>query len=215
MLNKKIRRSIIETKEKKEKQLIGENLIKSRLSALVEHIQSEDDFNQLSEDKKFQLSYNILSELSYLESTGLLLEFDLASAFKSLFGGFFGDVTQTVFEPLLGKIIYPLFGEGYMSNFIISYLTKRPSEVIKSMSDCKLMTKLIAQSIVEAMVMSLQRQKGFDAPGYSYLRNALGGLIEGSEFVQGIENSISSTVCGVFNKVGDNVKKVETKLKTA
>ena len=51
--------------------------------------------------------------------------------------------------------------QGFMSNFIISYLTSRPSEVIRSMSDCKLMTKLIAESIVEAMIMSLQRQKGF------------------------------------------------------
>ena len=73
---------------------------------------------------------------------------------KSIFGGFFGNATQTFFEPLLGKLVYPLFGEGFMSNFIISYLTSRPSEVIKSMSDCKLMTNLIAESVVEGMVMS-------------------------------------------------------------
>jgi hypothetical protein len=45
------------------------------------------------------------------------------------------------------------------------------------MSDCKLMTKLIAESVVEGMVMSLQNQKGFDAPGYSFLRNSLGDVI--------------------------------------
>jgi hypothetical protein len=214
MLEKKIRQTIIETKEQKEKQLIEQHLIKSRLSVLVEHVQSEEEFNKLSEDKKIQLSFNILQELSYLESTGLLSEQNLSSVFKSLFGGLFGDVTQTVFEPLLGKIVYPLFGEGFMSNFIISYLTSRPSDVIKSMSDCKLMTKLVAESIVEGMVMSLQRQKGFDKPGYSYLRNALGSVIEGSEFISGIERSISSAVCGVFSKVANNAKNVETKLKT-
>jgi hypothetical protein len=181
---------------------------------LVEHIQSEDDFNDLTEDKKAQLSYNILSELSYLESNGLISEVDLSSAFKSLFGGFFGNVTQTVFEPLIGKIVTPLFGEGFMSNFIISYLTSRPSEVIKSMSDCKLMTKLVAESIVEGMVMSLQRQKGFDAPGYSFLRNTLADAITGMGFVSSIENSISKTVCELFGKFANNAKKVEAKLKT-
>jgi hypothetical protein len=213
MLEKKIRRSIIETKERKERKLIGEQLVKSRLSAIVEHIQDEDDFNNLTEDKKAQLSYNILSELSYLQSNGLISEVDLSSAFKSLFGGFFGNVTQTVFEPLIGKIVYPLFGEGFMSNFVISYLTSRPSEVIKSMSDCKLMTKLVAESIVEGMVMSLQRQKGFDAPGYSFLRNTLGDAITGTGFVSSIENSLSKTVCSLFGKFANNAKNIESKLK--
>jgi hypothetical protein len=213
MLEKKIRRSIIETKERKERKLIGEQLVKSRLSAIVEHIQDEDDFNNLTEDKKAQLSYNILSELSYLQSNGLISEVDLSSAFKSLFGGFFGNVTQTVFEPLIGKIVYPLFGEGFMSNFVISYLTSRPSEVIKSMSDCKLMTKLVAESIVEGMVMSLQRQKGFDAPGYSFLRNTLGDAITGTGFVSSLENSLSKTVCSLFGKFANNAKNIESKLK--
>ena len=215
MLEKKIRRSIIETKEQKEKKLIEEHLVKSRLLVLVEHIQNENDFNDLTEDKKAQLSYSILSELSYLESNCLISEVDLSSVFKSLFGGFFGNVTQTIFEPLIGKIVTPLFGEGFMSNFIISYLTSRPSEVIKSMSDCKLMTKLVAESIVEGMVMSLQRQKGFDAPGYSFLRNTLADAITGMGFVSSIENSISKTVCELFGKFANNAKKVETKLKTA
>ena len=102
-----------------------------------------------------------------------------------------------------------------MSNFIISYLTKRPSEVIRSMSDCKLMTKLLAESVVEGMVMSLQNQKGFNAPGYSFLRNTLGDVIEGTEFAKGIENSLSNTVCSLFSKFTNNAKKVEAKLKTS
>ena len=214
MLEKRVRKTLVEAKEEKQKQIIQERLVKTRLSVLVEHIQDEDDFNNLTEDKKAQLSYNILSELSYLQSNGLISEVDLSSAFKSLFGGFFGNVTQTVFEPLIGKIVKPLFGEGFMSNFIISYLTSRPSEVIKSMSDCKLMTKLVAESIVEGMVMSLQRQKGFDAPGYSFLRNTLADAITGTGFVSGIENSISNTVCELFGKFANNAKKVEAKLKT-
>lgn len=214
MLEKKIRRSIIEAKEQKEKQLIESHLVKSRLSVLVEHIQSEEDFNNLSESKRIQLSFNILQELSYLESSGLLSEQNLSGAFKSLFGGFFGNVTQTVFEPLIGKLVYPLFGQGFLSNFIISYLTSRPSDVIKAMSDCKLMTKLIGESVVEGMIMSLQRQKGFDAPGYSFLRNTLADVIKGTGFVSGIENSISGTVCSLFDKFAGNAEKVKSKLAT-
>ncbi len=215
MLEKKIRRSILEAKEQKEKRIIENHLVKTRLSILVEHVQSEDEFNELTEDKKAQLSYNILNELSYLQANGLISEQDLSGVFKSLFGGFFGNATQTIFEPLIGKIVTPLFGEGFMSNFIISYLTSRPSEVIRSMSDCKLMTKLVSESIVEGMVMSLQRQKGFDAPGYSFLRNTLADAITGTSFATSIENSISDTVCDLFGKFANNAKKVEAKLKTS
>ena len=215
MLERKVRKSLMEIKEQKEKNLIKENLVNTRLSVLVESIKSKGNFNNLSEDKKIQLSFNVLQELAYLESTGLLSEQDLGGALKSVFGGFFGNATQTFFEPILKKFIVPLFGEGFMTNFIISYLTSRPSDVIKSMSDCKLMTKLIAESIVEGMVMSLQRQKGFDGTGYAFLRNTLGGAITNSSFATSIENGISSTICGLFSKFADNAEKVESKLKTS
>jgi len=215
MLERKVRKSLMEIKEQKEKNLIKENLVNTRLSVLVESIKSKGDFNNLSEDKKIQLSFNVLQELAYLESTGLLSEQDLGGALKSVFGGFFGNATQTFVEPILKKFIVPLFGEGFMTNFIISYLTSRPSDVIKSMSDCKLMTKLIAESIVEGMVMSLQRQKGFDGTGYAFLRNTLGGAITNSSFGTSIENGISSTICGLFSKFAGNAEKVESKLKTS
>ena len=215
MLERKVRQSLMEIKEQKEKYLIEQKIVKNRLLVIVEHIKDEDEFNRLSENEKSQLTFNILQELSYLQNSGLLSEQDLGGALKSVFGGFFGNATETFFEPLLGKIVKPLFGEGFMSNFIISYLTKRPSEVIRSMSDCKLMTKLLAESVVEGMVMSLQNQKGFNAPGYSFLRNTLGDAIEGTEFARGIENSLSSSVCSLFSKFTNNAKKVEAKLKTS
>jgi hypothetical protein len=87
MLKIKVRQSLMEVKEQKEKDLIKENLVKNRLLVLVEHIKSEDEFNRLSENKKSQLSFNVLQELSYLESNGLISEQDLGGALKSVFGG--------------------------------------------------------------------------------------------------------------------------------
>ena len=62
------------------------------------------------------------------------------------------------------------------------------------------------------MTMSLQRQKGWDGAGYGFIRNTLGGAIEGTEFVQGIEKGISSTICGLFDKFAGNAEKVKSKL---
>ena len=57
MLERKIKQSLIETKEMKEKNLIKENLVKKRLGMLSESIKSKGDFNSLSENKKIQLSF--------------------------------------------------------------------------------------------------------------------------------------------------------------
>ena len=54
MLERKVRQSLIEIKEQKDRNLIKETLVKTRLLVLVEHIKSEDEFNKLSENKKSQ-----------------------------------------------------------------------------------------------------------------------------------------------------------------
>ena len=51
MLERKVRQSLLEVKEQKERDLIKENLVRQRLSMLVEHIQSEDEFNGLSKNE--------------------------------------------------------------------------------------------------------------------------------------------------------------------
>jgi hypothetical protein len=44
MLEKKVRKSLIETKERKEKLLIEETLIKNRLSIILEGVNSDKEF---------------------------------------------------------------------------------------------------------------------------------------------------------------------------
>jgi hypothetical protein len=74
MLEKKVRKSLIETKEKKEKQLIEESLIKNRFSMLFEGITCEDDFKSLSESKQLKLSVKFIQEMSFLQENGLIVE---------------------------------------------------------------------------------------------------------------------------------------------
>lgn len=213
MLEKKVRKSLLETKERKEKRLIEESLIKNRISIIFEGIDSEKDFKSLSEEKQLKLSLKFIQELSYLQETKLINEQNLGSLMQSLFGGWFGNLTQTIFEPMFKKVLTPLFGEGFFTNFLTAYLTSRPSDVIKSFNDCKLMTKLIAEGISEAIVMQIQTSKGLTGSGYSFIRNTMGDVLTGSEFISGIEKSLGNTVCGILGKFSDNAEKVVEKVK--
>ena len=213
MLKKDIKKTLIETKEKKEKQLIEESLIKNRLAIILEGISGDEEFKSLSEEKQLKLSLKFIQELNYMENSGLLTE-QLGSLMQKLFGGWFGNLTQTIFEPMLKKIFLPLFGEGFFTDFLTAYFTSRPSDVIKSFNDCKTMTRLVAEGVAEAIAMQTMRNNGFSAPGYAFLRNTMGDVLTGNEFISGLEKGLSNTVCSVMGKFTDNAEKVVQKLKT-
>jgi hypothetical protein len=214
MLEKKVKKSLIETKERKEKKIIEESLVKNRLSMLFEGINNEDDFNSLSESKKLKLSVKFIQEMSFLQNNGLIVEQDFNSLLKSLFGGAFGSVAQTMVEPLINSVLSGLgFKDGFVKNFAISYLTSKPDEIIKSFSDCKLMTKLISEAIVESIIMTMQRDKGYGGFGYDLIRNQLGNVLQSTNFISGIENGLSEVVCSVMGKFTNNTKKVADTVK--
>lgn len=212
MLKKDIKKTLIETKEKKEKQLIEESLIKNRLAIILEGISGDEEFKSLSEEKQLKLSLKFIQELNYMENSGLLTE-QLGSLMQKLFGGWFGNLTQTIFEPMLKKIFLPLFGEGFITDFLTSYFTSRPSDVIRAFNDCKIFTRLAAEGVAEAIAMQVMRNNGYSAPGYAFLRNTMGDVLTGSEFISGLEKGLSNTVCSVMGKFKDNAEKVVQKLK--
>jgi len=214
MLEKKIKKTLIETKEKKERLLIEQKIVKDRVSILFEGINSEEDFNKLSKKQKLNLSIKFLHEMSYLQNTGLINEQNFGNILSSLFGGLFGNVIQTIVEPMLEKILVPLFGKGYITNFVISMLTKNTAEFIRAINDCQLMTKLVAQSISESIFKQVMDSKGLDAPGYVFLRNSMGDVLTGTEFVKSIEGKIGDMVCDRLGKFTGNATKVAEKLKS-
>jgi phospholipid N-methyltransferase len=55
-LNKQIRKTILETKEQKEKFLIEQSLVKKRLEMIVSNVKTIDDYNKLSETKQLKLN---------------------------------------------------------------------------------------------------------------------------------------------------------------
>ena len=214
MLEKKIKKTLIETKERKERLLIEERIVKDRVSILFEGIDSEEDFNKLTKKQKLNLSIKFLHEVSYLQNTGLINEQNFGDILKSLFGGLFGNVIQTIVEPMLQKILVPLFGKGYITNFVISMLTKNTAEFIRAINDCQLMTKLVAQSISESIFKQVMDSKGLDAPGYVFLRQSMGDVLTGTEFVKSIEGKIGDSVCNILGKFTGNATKVAEKLKS-
>jgi hypothetical protein len=212
-LNVKIKRSIIETKEKKEKLLIEQKLVESRIMMIVESESNAKNFHRLSEEKQQKIMYSLLSEINYLDEQGMLNE-QLWDFLGKIFGNSFGSAVETIVEPLVNSILSSLGLGGYFKNFLVSLITTNPLELSKALKSCEALTALIAKSLSEAVLMMIQNDKGLSGSGYTFIRNALGGVVKDSKFAKILEKQISGIVCELFGKMNDKASGVYSKLKT-
>lgn len=214
MLNKDIKRALKEAKEKKENLLITENIIEKRILMIFENEDNIKNFKKLPESKKVKIGFSLVSELSYLRESNLLIEADLGSLLKGLFGRFLKSAPETfIFEPMFNSILNTIgIPDGVFRKSLVSLLATNPATLLKALSDCKELTKLLAKSISEGLVMQLQQTKGFGGLGFGVIRNALGDTLEDTVFIQKIEEGLGDTVCNLINKFTNNAENVSSKL---
>jgi len=214
MLKNNIRKSLLETKERKERLLIERKLIENRLSIIVERVKTKDSFKSQSKKNQLKISAKFIQELFYLKNVGLLNEANLTNSLQSIFGNSFGNITETMFEPILNVILKKLgFGDGSFKNFIVSSLTSSPIDLVDAFSDCKVMTKLLVKSIIEAQVMVLQNEAGLSGVGLDFMRNTLGSLVNDERMVKELEDKLSMNVCELINNFIDKAESIKDTLK--
>jgi len=213
MLKNKIKRSIIETKERKEKLLIEQRLVESRIMIIVESESNAKNFHSLSEDKQQKIMYSLLAEINYLDEQGMINE-QLWDFLGKIFGNSFGGAVETIVEPLVNSLLSSLGLGGYFKNFLVSFITTNPLELAKALKSCEALTTLIANSLSEAVFMMIQKDKGLSGDGYTFIRNALGGVVKDTKFANSLEKQLSGIVCELFGKMNDKASGVYDKLKT-
>ena len=213
MLKNKIKRSIIETKERKEKLLIEQKLVESRIMMIVESESNTKNFHRLSEEKQQKIMYSLLAEINYLDEQGMINE-QLWDFLGKIFGNSFGGAVETIVEPLVNSLLSSLGLGGYFKNFLVSFITTNPLELAKALKSCEALTTLIANSLSEAVFMMIQKDKGLSGDGYTFIRNALGGVVKDTKFANSLEHKLSGIVCELFGKMNDKASGVYDKLKT-
>jgi len=217
MLKKDIRKTLLETKEKKENVLIEQKLVKNRIKSIFENDSDIKYFQGLPKKKKLQYSILLVKEIQELNNLGLIneQEFSFMDILKSLFGRSFGGVIETAAEPLVSSILSKIGfkSDSYLKKVMVSFLTSRPSELIAAFGDCKVLTKLLAESLVEGMFMMLQKEFNSDSFIFNTIRNTMGGVLKDTAFISSIESKIENSVCDMFSSFSDRAKTVAEKLK--
>jgi hypothetical protein len=123
-LNKEIKKALVEAKEQKERRLIEESLIKSKVMMIVESEHNLKNFDTLSKAKKRKIANGILKEI--ILSDDQLINEGLLDILGSLFGSSFSGLAQMIGEPIVNSILGALgMEDGYFKSVMISFFTAK------------------------------------------------------------------------------------------
>jgi hypothetical protein len=214
MLKKSIRKKLIEVKESKKKNLTEQKIVHNRIMTIFESEYNIKNFNSLPKSKKRKYANALSRELFFINENKLLSEQSegggITGLLKGIFGNAFYGVIETMLEPLVDSILGGLGLKGFFKQFLVSAFTNE--KILKSWGDCRVMTEVVADGIVEAIVMKTQETLGTEGIGYSFIRNAMIRVFRDQSFYKDISDSIEEYVCSIFDKISGNVEKVADKL---
>lgn len=212
-LQKDLKKILKETKDKKKRILIEQNLVKTRIMNIFETEENIKNFKSLSEKKKIKIGLAVLEEIHFLEENKILNE-QLGDFIGKLFGGSLASALETITEPLVNSILGGLGVSGYFKDFLVSFLTSNPKELARAIRDCRALTTLVANALGEGLFMMIQRNAGLEGGFYNFLRNALGGAVKDTTFINKIEDFIGDTICNTYNKLTGNAGEVLKKIQS-
>jgi len=214
MLEKNIKATLLEIKEKKESILIEQNLVKNRIMMIVESEDNIKNFKKLPKSKQTKIARKLVAEIGFLHESNILNEQDgLMGFLKGIFGNSLSGILQTIVEPMVNSLLSGLGLTGYFKDFLVSFITTNPLELAKALKSCEAMTSLVAQALSEGLAMMIMREQGLEGSGYTFIRNALGGAVKDTKFIESIESQVSGIVCQLYDSMTGKASDVVDKLK--
>lgn len=203
-----LKKILKETKEKKEEQNIQHKLIESRLKFIL----GDQKIIKMTEEDQFKLSFQVFEEIHTLSNQGLLNENNLLQVFKGLFGDDVHSLPKTFYKPWIDNVLKTLnMNDSYLKEYLVSRLTKEPTEVWSSFESCEKMSRMIAKALSETLILHLRMDKDFT--GLDDAKRTLEDSIRQEEFIKKLQIKIQSVICHLFDKYATNASDVMTKLK--
>lgn len=204
-VNKLIKKTLVETKERKNNQIIENKLVESRLKFIIEDVAV---FKKKSKQTKIKEGFKFLRETSYLKSIGMLNE-NLSDIFKQMFGNSFESVLGTVSDPFVGSILNKLSIPQEIKTSVLDTIKQRANELMTNMDSCENLSKFISDIVSEMTVAKMTTK---NITGSQFLDSAIVDTMGDDVFKTKLSEKIKDEVCLLFNKYAENAKNLVTKL---
>lgn len=212
MLEIKVKKAILETKERKERLLIEQNLVKKRILMVFESKNNIKNFSSLSKVKREKIAYKLVSEINYLHETNMLNE-NLKDFMGKIFGNNLTTVFQTIVEPMVSSLVKSLDLADYFKDSLITSISLDPTRFSQSLRSCDELSKLVSESLSEVIYDKILQQTGSEGIESKFLNNVLANAVKDPKFSQNIQQQISSKVCDLFDSMSEKASQIYDKLK--
>lgn len=203
-----VRKNIELIKEQKERREVSILLAESRIKEIGFDENFFDRLWEMEESKRLSLTFMMLDEIAHVYESEYISEQDFFGAIKNIAGLGMDTAVEQMAESLLMSVFEFLgIEKWWLSRMTVSILATNPRELVKALrGDCKTLTTLIAESMVEAMVIGYQQEnQKVSGAFFDFLRNLIGNALKRTDTVKSIENMISGTVCGIFSKAKEAI----------
>jgi hypothetical protein len=210
-LNTIIKKKLVETKTKKENEVIEKQLVENRLKMIVESIKKQE--NIVEKKNLERVSLEFINELKELDNQGLINE-NLGDILKGIFGTSLETMPQTFFEVIFDRVLTKLgLNDASLKTALVNSAKNNPTGIVNSFKDCDSMTELIAKTITEILFLNLQSGKDLKGQGWNLIKNVLGQEIKKEEFLEKIKSNLNSMVCQEFSNLTSNSQNLLSKIK--
>lgn len=203
-----VKKNIELIKEQKERREVSILLAESRIKEIGFDETFFDRLWEMEESKRLSLTFMMLDEIAHVYESEYISEQDFFGAIKNIAGLGMDTAVEQMAESLLMSVFEFLgIEKWWLSRMTVSILATNPRELVKALrGDCKTLTTLIAESMVEAMVIGYQQEnQKVSGVFFDFLRNLIGNALKRTDTVKSIENMISGTVCGIFSKAKEAI----------
>lgn len=203
-----VRKNIELIKEQKERREVSILLAESRIKEIGFDENFFDRLWEMEESKRLSLTFMMLDEIAHVYESEYISEQDFFGAIKNIAGLGMDTAVEQMAESLLMSVFEFLgIEKWWLSRMTVSILATNPRELVKALrGDCKTLTTLIAESMVEAMVIGYQQEnQKVSGAFFDFLRNLIGNALKKTDTVKSIESMISGTVCGIFSKAKEAI----------
>lgn len=205
ILNSLIKKTLKETKQQKENKIIEQTITKTRIKTILENIEI---FQKHSKVKQVKVGFKFLRETAYLNKMGILNE-DLASLFRSIYGKSLDNTIQTVSEPLLGSIFTKIGLDEEMKSKVMENLSSKSSQLLANMDECQNLSKFLTDVIVEEFLKKLSVENLVKS---DLINSSLQDSVADEKFKETINKKLETQICELFEKFTENAKNLVVRM---
>ena len=204
-ITKAVKETLIEIKTKKENERIQKQIVEARMRFLLENFEK---FESMGLKKQVKIGFKILREIHQLKKVELINE-NLGSLFKGIYGKSFDSSVATISEPLFNVIFTRISLDEDLKSNILNSIKNKTSELISSMDSCFDFAKFLTDVIVEEYAKKLDM---LNHQSNDVIHSSFMDAVDDEMFRKNLNTKLEAEICKLYDKFTENAKNLMVRM---